>query len=214
MNGGMLLVGTVVPIYQCPSDGSNRIITTGAGSLPAAQRKCQPSNYYPSMGPTLSISNSGSCSCPLYSTFKSYSRTATDANKPAGMFTRNGWNFMCRMAEVEDGLSNTIMVGEVRPKCSNHVRQGWSRSNKWGAFTQIPINFDSCRTKAEADAEGKDYCYADCNWNSEVGFKSLHPNGAQFVLGDGSVKFLTQTIDLWTYQYLGDKADKKAFSMP
>ena len=36
----------------------------------------------------------------------------------------------------------------------------------------------------------------------------------QFVLGDGSVKFLPQNIDMKTYNYLGDKADRKAVSVP
>jgi hypothetical protein len=118
------------------------------------------------------------------------------------------------MAEVEDGLSNTIFVGEVRPKCSGHVRQGWSNSNKWGAFTQIPINFDTCRTLAEAQALGLDGCRADCNWNAEVGFKSRHPGGAQFAIGDGSVRFIAETIDMKLYNYLGDRADRNPAQFP
>jgi prepilin-type processing-associated H-X9-DG protein len=59
-----------------------------------------------------------------------------------------------------------------------------------------------------------DNCYANNNWNAEVGFKSLHPNGAQFVFGDGSVRFIPQNIDMVTYNYLGDKADKKAVNLP
>ena len=43
-----------------------------------------------------------------------------------------------------------------------------------------------------------------------MGFKSLHPNGAQFTFGDGSVHFLTQTIDHTTYQMLGDRQDGNA----
>ncbi len=207
VNNGIWLRGAQVPGFICPSDGSNRL----SGTAPNVR---QPSNYYGNMGPTAEISNSGSCSCPLFPTFQSFSRTGTTANRPAGPFTRNGWNFMCRMSEVEDGLSNTLFVGEVRPKCSAHVDQGWSMSNKWGAFTQIPINFDSCRTLAEATAAGKDACYANCNWNAEVGFKSLHPGGAQFAMGDGAVKFIPQTIDMRTYNFLGDKADKQAAQLP
>jgi prepilin-type processing-associated H-X9-DG protein len=119
------------------------------------------------------------------------------------------------MADVTDGLSNTIFVGEQRPKCSAHTRGGgWSGSSKWGAFTQIPINFDTCRTSTEASAQGKDFCYADCNWNAAEGFHSLHPGGAQFVMGDGSVRFLPQTIDMVTYNRIGAKADGLPVELP
>ena len=40
-----------------------------------------------------------------------------------------------------------------------------------------------------------------------MGFKSRHPGGAMFVLCDGSVHFLPETIDYMTYQRLGDRRD-------
>ncbi|HET6879462.1 MAG TPA: DUF1559 domain-containing protein [Pirellulales bacterium] len=41
------------------------------------------------------------------------------------------------------------------------------------------------------------------------GFESDHPQGAQFAFGDGSVRYLSQDIDLTTYQRLGHRADGK-----
>jgi prepilin-type processing-associated H-X9-DG protein len=46
------------------------------------------------------------------------------------------------------------------------------------------------------------------------GFKSLHPGGANFLLGDGAVLFLTQNIDHNNYQALGGKSDGKAAILP
>jgi prepilin-type N-terminal cleavage/methylation domain-containing protein len=206
---GRWLNGELVPTYVCPSDGRNRRTNANPNGVQAA-------NYYPNMGPSSAISNSGSCSCPLYPTFQSFNRPGnnTDANRPAGPFTRNGWTYQSRLSEIEDGTSNTIFMGEVRSFCSGHVMAGWAHSNKWGGFTQIPINFDTCRTLAEATAAGMTPCNANCNWNAEVGFKSLHPGGAQFVLGDGSVRFIPQTVNMTVYNYLGDKADKQATQLP
>jgi len=121
---------------------------------------------------------------------------------------------MSNMASITDGTSNTIFMGEVRADCSGHVQVGWSHSNKWGGYTQVPINFDSCRTLAQATAMGLDPCYSTCNWNAEVGFKSRHPGGAQFAIGDGSVQFIAETIDMQTYQYLGSRNDGKAAQFP
>jgi len=204
--GGMLLRGLEVPTLTCPSDNVRR-----TGSSP---NFIMPASYHTNMGPSADISNNSACSCPLFSTFQKYSRTGTSVNAPAGPFSRNGWVSQTKMADCFDGLSNTIYVGEDRAECSGHIQGGWSASNRWGAFTQVPINFDTCRTQAQSQAEGKNDCFSNCNWNAEVGFKSQHPGGAQFVFGDGGVRFLQQNIDMITYNYLGDKADKKSVSIP
>ena len=57
-------------------------------------------------------------------------------------------------------------------------------------------------------------CNKWCNWNTELAFKSRHPGGAQFLVGDGSVHFLPETIDHWIYQYLGGKADAHPAEIP
>jgi len=203
---GQQLKGIQIPTYICPSD-SNRLI----GTAPNSQ---MPTNYHASMGPSSAISNNPNCSCPLYPTFQTFSRANTPANNPAGPFTRDGRNYLSRMQDCLDGLSNTIYFGEVRPDCSDHIRNGWSISNRWGIFTQVPINFDSCRTLAEAQAAGKNACFARCSWNTDTAFRSQHPGGAQFLFGDGSVHFLNESIDMKVYNYLGDKNDKTAVAVP
>ena len=63
--GGMFLKGVLVPSYKCPSD-INEPISPGRNQI-------QPSNYHPSMGPSAQIANNAACSCPLFSTFRSFS---------------------------------------------------------------------------------------------------------------------------------------------
>lgn len=41
------------------------------------------------------------------------------------------------------------------------------------------------------------------------GFESFHPGGAQFAFGDGGVRYISQRIDIPTYQQLGHRADGK-----
>ena len=38
-------------------------------------------------------------------------------------------------------------------------------------------------------------------------FGGEHPGGVQFLIADGSVTFISETIEFDTYQHLGDKAD-------
>jgi prepilin-type N-terminal cleavage/methylation domain-containing protein/prepilin-type processing-associated H-X9-DG protein len=207
VNNGIFLRGFSISTYLCPSD-TNPILSPGVNQV-------QPANYHPSMGPTASISNNGNCSCPLFSTFQSFNLAGTNTNNPAGPFTRNGWNYTGKFGDSTDGLSNTIFFGEVRADCSNHVRVGWSHSNKWGIFTQVPINFDSCEpNQATATSKGKSPCAARCTWNSEVGFKSRHTGGAQMLMGDGSVHFVAESIDMVIYNRLGSKSEGLPAQLP
>jgi len=189
----------IIPGYTCPSD-------THQGLVPNTSRGAY--NYGANYGPTgVGQGNPNNCQCPNnYNSFRPKPQGHNDRN-PAGPFTRRGNRFVCRMADVTDGLSNTIFFGEVRVDCSNHVRNGWAYSNNGnGLFTTlIPINYDSCAPNK--NAAGGDGCGARCNWVTEFGFKSRHPGGANFLLGDGSVRFLSETIDHDNYQLLGQRDD-------
>ena len=47
---------------------------------------------------------------------------------------------------------------------------------------------------------------------ANVGFKSKHPGGANFLFVDGSVRFLKQTINIFTYCALGSRAAGEVIS--
>lgn len=52
------------------------------------------------------------------------------------------------------------------------------------------------------------------NWSVTWGFKSNHSGGANFALGDGSVRLISETINHSIYQYLGCRHDDQAVSLP
>ncbi len=188
----------IIPAYTCPSD-------THQGLVPNTNRGAH--NYSANYGPTGVGQGNPRCPCPnSYNSFRP-KPSGHGAHNPTGPFTRWGNRFVCRMADVTDGLSNTIFFGEVLVDCSVHVRNGWARSNNGQGLTStlIPINYDSCAPNVSA--AGGDGCAARCNWVTEFGFKSRHPGGANFLLGDGSVRFLSETIDHANYQLLGQRDD-------
>jgi len=43
--------------------------------------------------------------------------------------------------------------------------------------------------------------------NGVIPARSLHPNGVNVVMGDGSVRFVTNSVDLLTWQYAGSRND-------
>ncbi|MEW4564457.1 DUF1559 domain-containing protein [Bremerella sp. JC770] len=126
----------------------------------------------------------------------------TKAHEISGVFSH--WAWAARMRDITDGMTNTIALGEIRPQCAAHTRDGWMGINSVYTGTGIAINFNTC--------EGEPGTGSGCNqytgqWGASQGFKSRHPGGAMFLLCDGSVHFLSETLDMITYQALGDRRD-------
>ncbi|MCU0959958.1 MAG: DUF1559 domain-containing protein [Pirellulaceae bacterium] len=117
----------------------------------------------------------------------------------------------CRMGDIPDGTSNTIAIGEIRPKCGDHPYYNpWSHWNSIWMATVAPINWPTCGGEQggkDDSTGGAEDCRHFRTWNMSMGFKSRHPGGAGFVFADGSVHFLSQTIDYMTYQRLGERRD-------
>lgn len=132
-----------------------------------------------------------------------------DGSQISGVFGHMNW--AAKINEITDGMSSTIMIGEVRPKCSWHLWDGWMHinANSWIATT-APINYPTCPGEpgyAKGTCENAGNDGGREAWSSAQGFKSLHPGGANFVFCDGSTHFLTDTIDYELYQRMGDRRD-------
>lgn len=115
-----------------------------------------------------------------------------------GPATGVGWiNSDCRLNEVTDGTSNTILIGERAFRFDNlNVGAG----NALGFSSTVNTPGTSAGIKAAAMCV-LGLAYNGINWstNNRVhqprGFHSTHPGGAQFVFCDGSVQFLSENID-------------------
>jgi prepilin-type N-terminal cleavage/methylation domain-containing protein/prepilin-type processing-associated H-X9-DG protein len=132
-------------------------------------------------------------------------------NQISGVFARSTWS--AKLSDILDGTSNTIAMGEVRGWCSGFLyRLGWSNAEGVWFATTAPINMPTCPGERgvpnNPGVGNPSGCQSTENaWNANMGFKSRHSNGVQFVFCDGSVHFLPQNIDHTTYQMLGDRRD-------
>lgn len=122
-----------------------------------------------------------------------------------------------RPKHVGDGLSNTIMVGEminvaddlntadsskghdVRGRLYNHARQGGMLfSTKYPPNTQVPDVLQWCQSAPESP------CTVSTS-GQNLSLRSNHSHGVNVCYGDGSVRFLSSTIDAGVYASLGSR---------
>jgi prepilin-type N-terminal cleavage/methylation domain-containing protein/prepilin-type processing-associated H-X9-DG protein len=158
--------------------------------------------------------------------------TTTNAGLCRGMMCRGDGAIggpLIKIADVTDGLSNTIMLGEGLVGQMEFQRfgnpWGWAGYNTTSQGQTIqPINWainrstggltswSNCNTNCSAFGINPANCI--WNWHATWGFKSNHSGGANFCFGDGSVHFIGQNIDMRTYQYLGCRNDGQPAQLP
>ena len=102
-----------------------------------------------------------------------------------GMFWRNTYFKPVTFSTVTDGTSKTIMVGENVVEQDFHSA-AYFADGDW-ASCGIPLN--------HFIIPAPDITNRHLTWQSGRGFRSFHPGGAQFVLADGSVHFINESIN-------------------
>jgi prepilin-type N-terminal cleavage/methylation domain-containing protein/prepilin-type processing-associated H-X9-DG protein len=122
----------------------------------------------------------------------------------AGMFGRS--DKAIRLSEVTDGQSNTFMLGETIPGQCNFL--GVFSLNFPVSGTCIPLN--TMESNVAGAPKSTQTWGSGSNWFRVCGFKSFHPGGAQFGMGDGSVRYVSRTIDYQLFNDIGTRAGGEA----
>ncbi|APZ96511.1 DUF1559 domain-containing protein [Fuerstiella marisgermanici] len=173
-------INTMVPAYLCPTMVLKRAVPEEVCDEPGA-----PSSYGMSMG---THNGAATASDGMFSGYDGFS-----APRPV------------RIRDVTDGTTNTIMVGEFNFQLEDYL---------WSAFTCPPLAGES-RWGAHRWAPGYpgvglgstsgDF-NVNLNANRET-WRSDHVGGAQFLLGDGSCRFVSENINAETLDNLAARAD-------
>lgn len=193
------LVSTPISLFVCPStpNGDRRVqLSTGPlESQLIADRYGAPGDYYARLqtwewpeGATVSLGLDSNSGTPL--------------------------------AKFTDGLSNTVLLGEVSGRPTLYVngkaktspmttQPGWSA---WAGPQALRLR--SYNDDCSAESDSSTIYPRIVNVCNQQGLYSFHPGGAVVGLGDGSVRFLAETVDVETIVAMHSRDGGEVFSLP
>ncbi|MCA9049939.1 MAG: DUF1559 domain-containing protein [Planctomycetaceae bacterium] len=211
------LIQTTISAYLCPSDNVSGGLTTTDAQHYLCDN-CGRTNYLPCGG------SRGWTTNPAYGLNGTTSRTmpnGTTGILDRGMF---GFNASARLQDITDGTSNVFAFGEARQSPGTNTVRGieTNHSAAWGGYTWVsnfiavhpnvdPNHNDNIRYSINGarDTPGRTGTTQTITLVRHHGgtASSAHSGGAQFLMGDGAVRFVSENIDFHTYCYLNYTAD-------
>jgi prepilin-type N-terminal cleavage/methylation domain-containing protein/prepilin-type processing-associated H-X9-DG protein len=163
---------TSVSSYFCPS--GNNLIGTNPSEV-SGGLQLPTTHYYGIMGPT---------GTPYAST-----NPGTNTHTASGgvLYTDS----KTRIAQITDGSPSTFLVGEISMNSKTEAGyRAWSRGGVSG-------NNACAKNITNAINSG---LYNNSNNYNDMAFSSNHTNGTNFVMCDGSVRFVTASVDFTLYK--------------
>lgn len=221
--------GTIIPGLRCPSDtlSSPLVFNNGNGNQIYGARSSYPGVYGAMLvdGPgstAINVNNSTrgafySNSRRKFGDFSDGMSNALMAGERAGVpvpYTSGGkkqiptlWAGSRSFGQTETGAGDAMAVGQ----CFTPINSAVYASTKLGGNFQSTFvgqlygmqNLGMAGPGYGTPNGDPQAGTANSILGMHSGFTSYHPGGAQFLLGDGSVRFISENVNAVTYQNLG-----------
>ena len=205
-NANLALMQTLLPCYLCPSDrGKERGVVPHTGTANYIADGQRHTNYAVCAGGHSNGWENGA----NWSWYAPHSSNLPDGRTGIRYRGAFGHNSACKFRDVRDGLSNVVIVGEVTiaNRGSTSYEHFWGGYRVYNTFFNNHPNLNAnhinnarYHINGPTHKPGMAGSSATPNERHHVGVTaSMHPGGAQYTMGDGSSRFVSETIDhsLW-----------------
>lgn len=118
-----------------------------------------------------------------------------------------GANSVCGFRDMSDGSSNTIVIGERYTPAASSAGSAFIGDGEWAGATSNTTALGQGNALGEASLQINYSNNSSTPRPGTTGFGSMHTGGAHFLMGDGTVKFLSNNIDMNTYRALSRTSD-------
>jgi len=202
-NGNAALAGTVLAAFVCPSDNNPPSGRLSGGHYGATSSHAGAGTNYDFV---TSSNDYGVCN--------NWRLQALDQRR---MF---GENSTTRVSDVADGLSSTFMLGETTKWHQNGAGFAWAyrahvmtgvdpahSTNPGINLWHLPAVHPNWQSPPYTPVAGRIR-----TWWAAAG--SLHPGGCHFTMGDGAVRFVSESVSATVLDRLARMADGQPVQLP
>ena len=201
-----------IPAFECPSDAEAVIRMNEDGT-------CIPTNTSYKFG-RLSYGGNfglGCMECPIVGKVATVPPINPMTERVRGVLS---FNWGIQMSGLTDGTSQTALVAEIIVGSGCYYRgmhaydEGCPVMFSYTPNSAVPDMGPSCTAAVQALQPPQAPCISGSKNKPLHTARSYHPGGVQVGLGDGSVRFVSETIDLFTWQALSTPSGQEAISLP